>query len=121
MAISGKFLKDNVLVIKSSCDWDYDSMKCLSSQPFPRITWNGKKIEHDVTMSNPNLSIKNVRTCKSSRVPLLIKLPNGVVIKMFPWGNWRPATSYMGFQTHITMPRFKTDICGHCGNFDGHA
>jgi hypothetical protein len=113
MAFSGKFMKDSVLVIQAPCDWDYDTMKCLSTNSIPRITWNGKVMKEDFEISDPPLSVSNIK-----KRGLVVKLPDGVVVKMHQWGNWKPATAFMAFNVHIQMPRFSTEICGHCGNYD---
>jgi hypothetical protein len=113
MAFSGKFMKDSVLVIQTPCDWDYDEMKCLNSDTIPRITWNGKVMKEDFEIADPPVSVSNMK-----KKDMVVKLPDGVLVKLSQWANWKPATAYTAFNVHLNMPRFSTHVCGHCGNYD---
>jgi hypothetical protein len=113
LAFSGKFMKDSVLVVQTPCDWDYDEQKCLTTDTIPRITWNGEVMKDDFEIADPPVSVSNMKG-----KDIVVKLPDGVLVKVQQWGNWKPATAYMAFNVHIQMPRFSTGVCGHCGNYD---
>merc|ERR550537_243638 len=90
-------------------------MKCLNNDTIPRITFNGKAMKDDFEIADPPVSVTNIK-----KAHMLVKLPDGIVVKIHQWGNWKPAKAWMAFNVHINMPRFSTKICGHCGDYDAN-
>jgi hypothetical protein len=116
LAVGGTILGPSAgkhIVVKAACDWDWYNINCTNSPSagaLPNVSYDGHWTASEIA--------QKVQIDGDHRVTLTLSDNLKIIMNAFGKGSWAPAHS--NWNVMIEMVKPATQVCGHCGDFDGN-